>query len=43
MASLSILCSDPNNVLKEVTKNLGKCIEIFFVAHKKCSNIFHGS
>ena len=41
MASLNILCSDPHNFLKEVTKKMGKYIRAFFVVHQKFSKIFH--
>ena len=41
MASLNILCSDPHNFLKEVTKKMGKYIRAFFVVHQKLSKIFH--
>ena len=36
MATLKVLCSNPHNVLKEVTKKVTK-------VHKKILKIFHGS
>ena len=42
MASLNILCTDPHNPLEDVTKNIGKYLKKFFVAHQYFPKIFHG-
>ena len=43
MASLNILCSDPDNVLKGIIKKLGKYIKAFCYSPSKILKIFHGS
>ena len=40
MASLDILCSDPHNILKEIT--LKKHMRNFLTANEKFSKTFHG-